>query len=161
MSLSLHVANIHVPNDYIEFLNGSSTGRLRPFVPRSARTFYSSCIIYRILAQMHLSDSLQTNLYSPPWNLIFIPQWNIAYIASKQKSEDTHTYTLDSFIDTGECFAHVYADITRALPQCVGNDYLLTCVDHFTCRYEVFPMSDIIGYITGENFILNLVCHFF
>lgn len=138
-SLSLHVANIHVPNDYIEVLNDSSTYRLRSFVPGSARgTFYPSCIIYRN-SGTNASIRLIADQSVQPLIKSYI-HYSVKYCVHCQQAK---------------------VDITRPLPQCVGNDYLLICVDHFTCWYEVFPMSDITGYITGENFILDLVYHFF
>lgn len=118
-SLSLHVANIHVPNDYIEVLNDSSTYRLRSFVPGSARgTFYPSCIIYRN-SGTNASIRLIADQSVQPLIKSYI-HYSVKYCVHCQQAK---------------------VDITRPLPQCVGNDYLLICVDHFTCWYEVFPMS--------------------
>ena len=92
-----------------------------------------------------------------------VSQWARSCLECQKSKVHRHTVTPSStFLTSDRRFDHVHIDIVGPLLVSQGNNYILTCIDHFTrCRWpEAQPIPGITAKTAAQAFVRIWISRF-
>ena len=120
-----------------------STGRPRPFVPKSFRRNIFEMI--HSLSHPSIRATIQLVTEKFVWHAMKkdITAWTRTCVSCQRSKVHRHTNaSLGSFQQPTRRFGHIHVDIVGPLPSSEGKRYLFTIIDRSTRWPEAIPMED-------------------
>ena len=156
---SLTLSWIPVPTCDASLLCDTSTGTPHPLVPPQFCRQVFDALHSLSHPGVCATQWLVTSRYVWPGINTDVCDWTRTCLQCQRAKGHQHTSTpISQFPPPDARFVHVHIDLVEPLPPCQGCTYLLTCVDRFTRKPEVVPLTDITATSVAHAFLTWLDC---
>lgn len=161
-SSSLKYERIPIPGDPTQCIwCETSTGRLRPVVPRNLRSTIFNAMHGLSHPGTRGSRKIITDSYFWPSMNKDIGEWAKECLICQREKVQRHTISPVNRIPVpvGR-FRHIHIDLVGPLPPSRGYTYLLTAVDRFSRWPEAYPLKDMTAVSVARAFVEGHVARF-
>lgn len=139
----LELKPLHFSQTDVTLLCDTSTGTVRPYVPKTFRLQVFSAL--HNLAHPGVKATTDLIRQRFVWKELHkdIVNWCKVCLECQKNKVHRHTKSAIGAYPLPSCrFSHVNIDVVGPLPTSKGFSYCLTCVDRFSRWPEAFPMTD-------------------